>query len=24
LRAEMQIVRMARLVWPLTLCCRPG
>jgi membrane-associated phospholipid phosphatase len=24
LRAEMQIDRMARLVWPLTLCCRPG
>jgi membrane-associated phospholipid phosphatase len=23
LRAEMQIDRMARIVWPLTLCCRP-
>jgi len=24
LHAEMQIDRMARLVWPLSLCCRPG
>jgi membrane-associated phospholipid phosphatase len=24
LHAEMQIDRMARMVWPLTLCCRPG